>query len=302
LQIPYRKVQHLLADLFGMPLVPASAMAFDRQATARGRPLYQELRAMLKSSARVYADETSWRQDGQGHYVWFGGHERLAVFQITDNRSAESAVQLLGDDFDGTLISDAYAAYNAVHATHRQTCWSHIAARCKELVQQMEMTAPPIAVPKAARFCRQLKKFASRLCDLGGRLHHHKLTLPKARAMIPRLERELKRLAGQPRDFAPAETLRDRLINKDPDKLFTFLRVPEVEPTNNHSERSIRSLVIMRKICFGTRSAAGSESHGILASLLETARRQGRSQIDFLVALLTQPPAVARTALFASTA
>lgn len=302
LQIPYRKVRHILADLFGMPLVPASAMAFDRQATARGRPLYQELRAMLKSSPRVYADETSWRQDGQGHYVWFGGHERLAVFQITDNRSAESAVQLLGDDFDGTLVTDAYAAYNAVHATRRQTCWSHLAARSKEILQQIELTTPPRAVPRAVAFCRQLKKFASRLCALGSRLRRKKLTLPKARTMIPKLERELKRFAGQPLDYAPAETLRDRLINKDPDKLFTFLRVPGVEPTNNHSERSVRFLVIMRKICFGTRSAAGSESHGVLASLLETARRQGRNRIDFLVALLTQPPATARAALFANSA
>lgn len=32
----------------------------------------------------------------------------------------------------------------------------------------------------------------------------------------------------------------DRIMNKDHDKLFTFPRVPEVEPTNNHAERSLR--------------------------------------------------------------
>jgi len=256
---------------------------------------------MLKSSPVVYGDETSWRQDGQGHYVWFVGHERLAVFLITDNRSAESAVQLLGDDFDGTLVTDAYAAYNAVRATHRQTCWGHIAARSKELLQQIELTDPPTAVPRARAFCHQLKKFASRLCILGGRLRRKTLTLSKARAMIPRLKRELKRFAGQPLDYAPAEVLRDRLMNKDSDKLFTFLRIPGVEPTNNHSERSVRFLVIMRKICFGTRSPAGSESHSVLPSLLETARRQGQNPIDFLIALLTQPPDAARKALFAQT-
>jgi hypothetical protein len=176
LQIPYRKVQHVLADLFGMPMVPASAMAFDRQATHRGRPLYAELQAMLKSSPGAYADETSWREDGQGRYVWF---------------------------------------------------------------------------------------------------------------------------AGQPLDYPAAETLRDRIMNKDDDRLFTFLRVPGVEPTNNHSERSLRFLVIMRKISFGTRSAAGTESHRVLPFLLETARRLGQNPIAFLVALLTQPPAVARATLLA---
>jgi transposase len=302
LQIPYRKVQHLLRDLFGMPLVPASAMAFDRMATTLGRPLYEELRALLKSSATAYADETSWRQDGQGHYVWFGGNEHLAVYQITDNRSADSAVQLLGNDFDGVLVTDAYAAYNAVNASNRQTCWSHIAARCKEILQQIELTTPPIAVSRSVAFCNRLQKFASKLCGLGRQLRRKTLTRSKARAMIPLLERELRRFAGQSLDYAAAETLRDRLMNKDNDKLFTFLRLAGVEPTNNHAERSVRFLVIMRKICFGTRSPAGSESHSVLPSLLETARRQGKDRIGFLTTLLTRPPTAARAALFDNSA
>jgi transposase len=298
LQIPYRKVQHILRDLFGMPLVPASAMAFDRQAASRGLPLYEELHAQLKSADVVHADETSWRENGQGRYVWFGGNEHLAVYQITD-RSGDSAVLLLGDDFDGTLITDAYAAYNAVHAAHRQTCWRHIAARAKEILQQIQLTRPPISVPESVAFCTTLKRFASRLCKLGRQLRKRNRT--KARAMIPSLERQLQRFAGRPLDYAPAETLRDRIMNKDHDKLFTFLRVPGVEPTNNHAEQSVRFLVIMRKICFGTRSPAGSRSHSVLTSLLETARRQRKDRIAFLVSLLTRPLVNARAALFADT-
>ena len=297
LQIPYRKVQHILRDLFGMPMVPASAMAFDRQATGRGLPLYEKLGAMLKSSDAVHADETSWRENGQGRHLWFGGNEHLAIYQIAD-RSGDSAVRLLGSDFEGTLITDAYAAYNAVNATHRQTCWSHLAARSKEILQQIQLTNPPIAVPEAVTFCNRLKRFASRICDLGRQLRNHQLSRAKARAMIPALERQLKSFTGRPLDYAPAETLRDRIMNKDHDKLFTFLRLPEVEPTNNHAERSLRPLVIMRKICFGTRSEAGSLSHSVLTSLLETARRQGKDRIDFLVTLLTKPLAAARAAMF----
>ena len=62
-----------------------------------------------------------------------------------------------------------------------------------------------------------------------------------------------------------------------------------VETSNNHAERSVRFLVIMRKICFGIPSPAGSESHSVLPWLLETARRQGKNRIDFLTALLTPP-------------
>jgi len=300
LQIPYRKVRHILQNLFGMPLVPASALNFDRQATALGRPLYEELRTLLKCADVVYADETSWREDGNGAYVWYGGNQDLAVYQITDNRSSDSAVELLGEEFDGTLVTDDYAAYNATHPKHQQTCWRHIAAKAKEIVQQIELTDPPIQVPQSRAFCTKLKNFASKLCGLGQQLQNKKLSLRKAMALIPALTRQLQRFGGKPLDHPAAETLRQRVLEKDKDKLFTFLRVKGVEPTNNSSERSVRFLVIMRKICFGTRSAAGSESHGVLPSLLQTAARQGKERIGFLLTLLTKPLAAARAALFAN--
>ena len=117
--------------------------------------------------------------------------------------------------------------------------------------------------------------------------------------MIPSLEKQLRQFAGKPLDYDAAETLRKRIAEKDFDKLFTFLRVPGVEPTNNHAERSVRPMVIMRKISFGTRSPAGSQCHSVLPSLLETARRQGKDRIGFLVSLLTQPQATTRNTLFA---
>jgi transposase len=299
LQIPYRKVQYILKNLFGMPLVPATAMNFDRRATALGRPLYEQLRVMLQCADVAYADETSWREDGQGHYIWFGGNDDLAFYQITDNRAGESAVQLLGKEFDGTLVTDDYQAYNAVEAKHQQTCWNHIRTTAKDIVRQIELTDPPIAAPASIEFCRKLQDFAVEMCVLGRRLKSRKLSRAKARAMIPSLRKRLQRFGAQPLEHKAAQTLHHRVMEKDSDKLFTFLKIKNVEPTNNLSERSVRFLVIMRKICFGTRSPAGSESHGVLPSLLQTAHRQGKDAISFLVKLLTEPLAAAKAALFA---
>jgi transposase len=297
LQIPYRKVQHILSDLFGMPMVHATAMNFDRKTTALGRPLYEQLQVMLKSADVVYADETSWRQDGAGHYIWFGGNDHLAVYQITDNRSGESALQLLGKEFDGTLITDDYGGYNAVEAKHQQTCWNHLRTRAKEIEQQIQLAGLTAQSPRAVEFCRKFQRFALRMCELGQKLKKRKLSRAKARAMIPALRRQLRGLGNKKLDNDAAQTLRLRVMEKDWDKLFTFLRVKGVEPTNNHAERALRFLVIMRKICFGTRSAAGSESHGVLASLLQTAKLQGKNAIQFLTKLLAEPTASAQAAL-----
>ena len=102
-----------------------------------------------------------------------------------------------------------------------------------------------------------------RMCELGQKLKTRRLSRAKARKMIPSLQRQLRRFASQPLEFEAAETLRLRVMEKDWDKLFTFLRVKDVEPTSNHAERSLRFMVIMRKICFGTRSPEGSESHSV---------------------------------------
>lgn len=299
LQIPYRKAQHILKDLFGMPFVPASAMAFDRQATKKGLPLYEEIRVKLQASPVVHADETSWREDGQSHFVWFGGHQHLAFFQITPDRSSESAVLLLGKEFSGTLVSDDYAAYNAVEARDQQTCWAHLARAAKDIQKQMELTRPPVKAPRSERFLKQVKGLGSRLCELGRQQREGQLKPAAARALIPGLEKRLQRIAGKPGlDYPPAETLRKRLMEKDRDKLFTFLAQTGVEPTNNHAERSIRPHVIMRKICNGTRSPEGSQSHAVLPSLLQTARRQGKQGVSFLFTLLTGTAEAARGALF----
>ncbi|MDR4507715.1 MAG: transposase [Candidatus Brocadiaceae bacterium] len=61
LRVPYRKVQEVFEVFFNMPFVPASAMTFDRQATKKGEPLYQDLKEKLRASAVVHADETHWK-------------------------------------------------------------------------------------------------------------------------------------------------------------------------------------------------------------------------------------------------
>jgi hypothetical protein len=58
-------------------------------------------------------------------------------------------------------------------------------------------------------------------------------------------------------------------------ELFTFVRDPAVPPTNTAAERSLRPLVIARKVSGGTRSATGSDTRLVLASLAATATLQG---------------------------
>jgi transposase len=295
--IPYRKTTELFRELFGLKFVPASALLFDREAATRGTPLYEDLRDKIRASDVIHADETSWRDDGVGHYVWFAGNENLSFFHIDRHRSAEVAKTIFGEDFNGTLVRDRYAAYNGI-GVNWQACIAHIITKAKEIRGEHALLPQTEKDTAVGPFCDRIIDLGSRLCDAGQKLKSGDIPWKTAAKIEKRFVRELNTICKQPFRFKPAETLRTYLVGPEQKFLFTFLRHPGVPPTNNHAEQSLRHLVVFRKICFGTRSETGLKTHSILPSLVQTARRQGVHPREFLQTLLTADTATAQTALY----
>ena len=63
-----------------------------------------------------------------------------------------------------------------------------------------------------------------------------------------------------------------------------------LSPTNNLAERTLRPLVIMRKICFGNRSREGGQRLAKIMSVKGTARRHGHNPLQVFYRLFTEPP------------
>ena len=64
---------------------------------------------------------------------------------------------------------------------------------------------------------------------------------------------------------------------------------PEAPPDNNAAERSLRPVVISRKISGGTRSAHGTGTKMTLASIFGTWRAQGLNPLTTCQQMLTSP-------------
>ena len=90
-------------------------------------------------------------------------------------------------------------------------------------------------------------------------------------------------------DHEKAATLQER-IKRYADCWLVFLDDPRVPPTNNHAERCLRPLVILRKITFGHRTRHGAQRMAWIMTVKETARRHGRRVIDVLYRLCIQFP------------
>jgi hypothetical protein len=300
LGIPYRKVQQLFDVFFNMPFVPASAMAFDRKATQKGEGLYEDLKEKVRASAMAHADETSWREDGVNHYVWYAGNDDLAYFHIDRHRSSQVAQSILGTQFSGILNSDGYAAYNGVNPKDRQACLAHLIRNAKEIKQQILLKSKKYHDRQSILFCDAIVALFKKACEIGQKLIAGKLQWEHAELFRNRFYSALKSIAIKKLAVEKAESFRLRLL--DPKKeypyLFTFLKYPNVQPTNNQAEQSLRNIVIFRKVCFGTRSHEGSYSHSVLPSLLLTAKRQGQHPVNFFKTLLTSNPQTAQAALY----
>jgi len=300
MRLSYRKVQELFDVLFGMPMVHASAMNFDRTAAQKGEPLYEDLKEKLRASTVVYADETHWRQDGSNGYMWYGGNENLGVFHVDSSRSSQVAVELLGDAFAGALGTDGYAAYNAVNAKKRQACLAHLIRRAGEIEAEIMLTPSKHRDQSAVRFCRSIAGAFKKACEIGRKLNAGQLPYKTGQLLVRRFYSLIDIICRWPQAHKSAESFRRRILDpkREYNRLFTFLTTPALAATNNHAEQALRSPVIFRKICFGTRSDAGSRSHSILPSLLLTAQRQDHHPLKFLRTLLTAETATAQAALF----
>ena len=143
-----------------------------------------------------------------------------------------------------------------------------------------------------------IAKLFSCACKVGQKVSSGVIPFKHTPAIEKVFLKNLKSFCANELNFSSAETLRSKLIGKEINQLFTFLRHPGVPPTNNQAEQSIRSMVIFRKIIFGTRSEMGLRTHSILPSLILTARRQGELPRDFLQTLLTADTPTAQAALF----
>jgi len=288
LKLSYRDIRGIFRNLFGMSFVPASAMAFDHATARSAEPLHEQLRDKVRNAEIIHGDETSWRLDGKSAQLWYAGTPDFGFFHIDPSRAGDVAASIFGSDFPGALVADDYAGYNAIHAQHRQSCLAHLSRRAKEIHQLISLLPAKQQSLSALDFCNHLRKLFSHACDLARQRDTGTLGFRAAQAHIPKLYKKLHALCAKPIPHVEAEKFRLRLLDpqRDYHRIFTFLNINCMPPTNNHAEQSLRLPVIFRKIIFGSRSENGAHAFSINHSVIHTALRQQLDPIPILQSLL----------------
>lgn len=286
--LSYRNVEKLFSSLFGMPFVPASAMAFSGQCATSGAELYADLQRKVHAAQIIHGDETHWRIDGKSAQLWYAGNPGFDFFHADFSRGSDVAAQIFGESFGGHLVADSYAAYNIINPKGRQTCLAHLLRKAKEISERIRLLPETNQDPPSLHFCTSLIDFLRDCCELGQQRNRGEISFLKARDKIPELEKARNELCRNPLRDEEAENLRKRISdpNRDGEQLFVFLEVNGMEPTNNHAEQALRHPVIFRKICFGNRSLEGAQHLAVNLSILGTAKRQGKDLVELIKTVL----------------
>ncbi len=284
MRLPIRQIRQLLLSLHGVEVSIGEIVEVLHRISTHAQPLLDDFKATIRASSAVQADETGWREDGLNGYIWSVSTPNMRYYEYHHSRAGEVIKQLLGETFQGVLGSDFYAGYNIYQGFH-QRCWVHYLRDIHKLKDKYPDDPEVWRWAKAVKdVYDQAVAWAAQAPDpsLSPREQH------QARVAQQHVFEQQLWVLCQPfvQQDVPQQTLCKRVESFLPE-LFVFVAIPGVPAHNNLAERSVRPLVIARKISGGTRSPKGSETRMGLASLFGTWMAQGLNPFHQCLALLT---------------
>lgn len=277
--LSYERIVATMRDLYGVELSEGGIAAILRRAGEFAKPIAEQIREQVSASRVIKSDETSARVKGRNWWQWVFVGLSGVYHHIGRTRSAAEIQTVLGKRTVEKWVCDCFTAQLKAPAKEFQLCLAH---QLRDLERVIE------TFPKQS-WTKDMKGFFQKAIHLRNRFHRKEsMTTTGYVRRVFQLESEFDELLSQPVHNQAARNLKERfLIHRD--KLLVFLHDPDVPPTNNESERELRTSVIHRKITNCFRSEWGAKAYAALQSVIATARLKGENIYEALVKLMGKP-------------
>src|SRR3954447_9075101 len=230
-----------------------------------------EIQAQALDSAVLHADETGWRGNGKTHWLWCFNTTDVTYYMIDRSRGSPALKRFFKKEFAGVLVTDFWAAYNAVVCARKQKCLPHL---LRDLKRTQHYHRPGGDWPDFSKLLKRLIRDSIRLSK-----RRKGLSPERFAARRRRLGERLRDLLAQPWEQRHARRLVKRLRRHEAE-LFTFLDHAEVPSDNNHAERQIRPAVMVRKNSYANGSDEGAETQSVLMSVFRTLKQRGHNPVS----------------------
>ena len=266
LRLPGNKVCEFLLTMHNLTMSEGEVVHILKQLVIAFGPYYAQLENMVKIARIKHTDSTSWRVNGKNYFAWVFIAAGVVLYKIRKRNNSRVALSVFGTKQKGMiLVIDRHSALRALAKKAGfllQLCWSHILADSKDLKKNFGREGKYVH-----ERLKEIFEMASSFQGKGKQEH------------VDALKAEIFALTLRHYKHITIRRFVNNLWKRDIESLFRFVTDPEVDPTNNISERELRHLVIIRKISNGSRSTRGANATAMLLSIIQTLRMNKKNPL-----------------------
>lgn len=290
-------------NLFGCALSPATIQRAARVSSGKLVHTEQRLKAAIRNSAVIGADETGLRVAGHGGYVHVARTDELTHYAY-DERRGKPAMDEVGilPQFTGTLVRDGFSSYKWYEQRRHSLCNVHLLRDLRFVAE-----SSPEQKPWTEPFAKLLLKMKDAVAEAktstevvfseqmkNDFLYRYDKLVKKADRLNPPLP------VRKVTDSTPQKSLLQqptprRLVNRlqrRRHEVLCFISDTSVPFDNNGSERDLRMVKLQQKISGCFRTPDGARHFCRVRSYLSTARKQGHSLLCSLERAFNGKPLV----------
>jgi hypothetical protein len=255
----------ILTFFTGLELSKSQADSLLSQLAADWQIEYDAIAELIASSAILYIDETGWKIGRRSCYTWIFSTFSTVLLKCGVGRGKAVLTEVLGERFDGIGVTDDYNAYQSQFSEH-QLCWAHFLRKAIAL---------SLRNPDNRQYARFLKSLFAVYYDAVRTSRDRRVSAGRA-AKVKKLQSRIRMICRRygealdkdaSVDDAKFVRLQNELVDNT-EKLFVFVLHPEVEATNNRSERQARSESMARKAARTSKTERGAKRRGVIMSVL----------------------------------
>jgi transposase len=274
--LSYQRTQSALLNLHGLEISQGGIDKIMQRAGSKAVQAVEQIQEQVRQGSVIHCDETGSRVDGSTWWEWVFCTCTAVLHVIRFNRSAAVIRDVMSAHQAEVWVSDCWPAQLKAPALQHQICLAHQLRNLQAVIDLYPLAFWPRAMQALLRYTTHL--------------HHQREQLPPDQflAQVARVERLFDGLLQRPLTQPRAQQLQRR-YRKYRDSLFVCLHRPDVSPTNNVSERALRSSVIHRKVIGCFRSGWGARAYAALASVIDTAELDGTHAFDTILSLFGPP-------------
>jgi transposase len=273
LRVPGKKICEYFQTIHDIKMCEGEIPHILTQLVREYGDYYGHLEKLMRAARIKYTDSTSWRIKGKNYTAWVFIAAGIVLYKIRKSTSHKTPLQVLGRALKGmTLVVDRHSAFRTLARKAGyllQLCWSHILEDSRELKHSFGSEG------------KYVHENLKRIFALAKGLNHK-----ATQEQVDQLKAEIFMLTQRHYTHITIRRFVNNLAHRDIEDLFRFTTDPEIDPTNNISERELRHLVMIRRISHGSRSTRGANVTAQLTSIIQTIRLRKQNVLQELQNIL----------------